>query len=88
MGKRFAQIEMCATLARIFKDYSVELDTNFEKSDGDQEESAREAWKKTRTKAKKALSDGIGFTVGLEMKGEIPVRLVARGQETFHTVNS
>ena len=87
MGKRFAQIEMCATLAGIFKEYSVELDTSFERPDGDREEGPREAWNEARTKAKKALSDGIGFTVGLEMKGEIPVRLVARGKETFNTVN-
>ena len=61
LGRRFAQIEICVVLARIFCEYTVELVLD---SDGPK------SWEDTRINAIRELSGRIGFVMGIENDGE------------------
>ncbi|KAF2183918.1 cytochrome P450 [Zopfia rhizophila CBS 207.26] len=64
MGSRFARVEFCAGIARVFQEYSVEL------AGGKSDEDFR--------KAREMLSSGMGFEMGLKMKEAVPLRFVKR----------
>ncbi|KAL8836470.1 MAG: hypothetical protein Q9170_002903 [Blastenia crenularia] len=72
MGKRFAQAQLCAVLATIYKDHSIELAV---KKD---ERSYNERWQEAREKAEKELSTNVGFLMSLKMRGQVPLRVVSR----------
>jgi cytochrome P450 len=69
IGKRFAQTELCAVLARLMKDCSVELKT---------EGSGLEAWTRARDEAARKLNSDVGITLALELKTDIPLMFEAR----------
>ncbi|KAF2462884.1 cytochrome P450 [Lindgomyces ingoldianus] len=64
MGSRFASIEFCAAIARIFSQYRVEFEG------GTSPEALR--------KAEQQLSSGVGFELGLKLKDPLVVRFVKR----------
>lgn len=72
LGKRFAQTEICALLAVIFKFYDVDLDVE---GKGDAEDHA-----KARRHAEFELSSGLGFTSSLKMMGIVPLRFTRRSK--------
>jgi cytochrome P450 len=74
IGRRFAQTELCAVLARLMKDCSVELATV-----GDTEQD----WIHARNEAASKLSRDVGMTLALELKADVPLNFVARGQERW-----
>ncbi|KAL8917291.1 MAG: hypothetical protein Q9172_005917 [Xanthocarpia lactea] len=74
MGKRFAQAKLCAVLAAIYKEHSIELDVK------DGERSYEERWQEARERAEKELSSGVEFLMSLKMKGKVPLRLVPRSK--------
>lgn len=88
LGRRFAQVEILAVLAVIFKTWSVELDVReylsdeaFEKAS---EAEQRAAWQKAYDHAKDRLKNGMGTIITIQMrKGKVPFRLVKRGEERF-----
>lgn len=63
MGSRFAKVEFCAVVARIMREFSVEL---ADKGDEGIEE------------ARKRMSEGMGIEMGLKMKRAVPLRFVKR----------
>ena len=77
LGKRFAEVEVLAMLARVFCEWSLELVVE----DGVGGE--RERWERARRKCARMLSRGIGFQVALKMMGEVPLRIVRRGEEKW-----
>lgn len=89
LGRRFAQVEVLAVLAVIFRDYSVELAVDeFGASDdeveGMDEEARRRVWDKAKTRAEDLLQNGMGTIITIQMrKGKVPMRFVKRGSERF-----
>lgn len=88
LGRRFAQVEIMAVLAVIFRDYSVELDVSEYLSDEDfktaSESQKREAWKKADARARDLLKHGMMTIITIQMRtGKVPFRFVKRGTERF-----
>jgi cytochrome P450 len=85
-GKRFAQVEIMAVLAVIFKTYSVELDVREWASDEEIEAMGkaerRNVYEKAMTKARKMVRESETI-IALKMYGKVPVRFVERGKERF-----
>ncbi|KAI4141452.1 MAG: hypothetical protein L6R39_005324 [Caloplaca ligustica] len=63
MGKRFAQSELCAVMAAIYRDHNVELAVK------DDERDYHERWQEARRNAERELSTGVGFLMSLKLKG-------------------
>lgn len=88
LGRRFAQVEVLAVLAVIFREYSVELavdeyasDVEVEKMD---EELRRQVWTKAKDKAEGLLKYGMMTIITIQMRrGKVPLRFVKRGGERF-----
>ena len=80
VGKRFAQIEMLAVMAVIFREWSVEL--VLEKEDSLCAGDRKDAWEKQREMAREHLSSGMEHYMTMQLKkGLIPLRIVKRGSE-------
>lgn len=75
MGKRFAQAEICAVMAALYKNYSIELAVK------DDERDYQERWQEARQEAEKGLSTGVGFLMSLKMTRDVPLRLVRRSRQ-------
>ena len=76
-GKGFAQLEMTAVMATIFKEYSIELVVDEQTTNtcgGD----SNLAWAKTRDKALKMLIDNVEANINIQMLKELPIRVVKR----------
>ena len=74
VGERFAQVEIMAVIARIFKYYNVELDTApFEDGRG-----SAQAKKLARENAAYELTAGVSMNLSLRMKRGVPLRFVPR----------
>lgn len=87
LGRRFAQIEVLAVLAVIFRDYSVELappshsDEQIAAMDADEK---RRVWHAEKERAEGLLSWGMMTIITIQMrKGKVPLRFVRRGEERF-----
>ncbi|GAB7360880.1 hypothetical protein MBLNU230_g0866t1 [Neophaeotheca triangularis] len=88
LGRRFAQVEILAVLAVIFKRYSVELDVRAFMTDEElevaDEGAKRVVWEKARARATELLRDGMMTVITIQMrKGKVPLRFVKRGEERF-----
>lgn len=88
LGRRFAQVEILAVLAVMFKDWSVELDVSEYLSDADFEKASDAekvaAWEKANARARHLLKDGMGTIITIQMRaGKVPFRFVKRGNERF-----
>ena len=88
LGRRFAQVEILAVLAVIFKTYSVELDVGAYMTDEEvaraSEEQKREIWDKADAKARHLLREGMMVIITIQMRKEkVPMRFVKRGSERF-----
>ena len=88
LGRRFAQVEILAVLAVIFKTWSVELDVSEFMSDDEvataSEEQKREAWTKADARARYLLRHGMMTIITIQMRKEkVPMRFVKRGNERF-----
>lgn len=89
LGRRFAQVEILAVLAFIFKTYSVELDVSEFLRDGETEETLSDARKKevfnlADERTRELMRTGMGTIVTIQFrKGKVPFRFVKRGKERF-----
>ena len=86
-GRRFAQVEITAVIAVIFKTHTVELDVSEWASDHEIEQvgnnERRAIYDKAKTKAIKLIRESESV-VTLQMLGtNVPVRFVKRGEERF-----
>ena len=79
-GKRFAEVEMCAMIARFFSQFSLrlvpeEIDITQARSVG-----YDQAWleQRTRKRAANAMFEGLGFGHGIYPKSHIPFEIIAR----------
>ena len=88
LGRRFAQVEILAVLAVIFKHYSVELDLGEWMSDEEieraTEEEVKATWDKADARARWLLKEGMMTIITIQMrKDKVPMRFVRRGRERF-----
>ncbi|KIX00734.1 uncharacterized protein Z518_09799 [Rhinocladiella mackenziei CBS 650.93] len=88
LGRRFAQVEVLATLAVILQNYSVELAVDQWASDEEviaMDEDARvEVWQKAANRAREMMLNGLSVIISLQMrKGHVSMRFVPRGTEKF-----
>lgn len=86
IGRRFAQVELIAVLAVLCKSYSLEIDTSCIVEDevlAKMTKSERQdVWKEGAKRMQKVLRAGMRHHLTMQhMIGEIPIRLVRRGQE-------
>lgn len=94
IGRRFAQIELLAALAVIFKTYSVELAVDeFVSSDAEVDAmdlaGKQTVWAKARDRVETQLRDDMGSKITLQLQtGHVKLRLVKRGEERFDFVSS
>jgi len=90
LGRRFAQVEILAVLAVIFKQWSVELDVSMFLREGETEETLGEArkkevWEQADARARGLLKNGMMTIITIQMrKGKVPMRFVKRGSERFN----
>ena len=81
-GKRFAEVEMCATVARLFSQFSLHLVP--EDIDIVQAKLAGhdQAWveQRTRERAANAMFEGLGFGHGIYPKSHTAVKIIPRPQ--------
>ena len=89
VGRRFAQIEIAAVLAVIFRSYSVELDIGEWASDAEYDgmtpAQRQVVWQKAAKHTRDLVHDKMDLvmTMQLEQQVSIPIRLVERGHERF-----
>ena len=88
IGRRFAQVELLAFLAFVFKQYSVELSVEDWASDEQvakmDDIGKREVWEKAKAKIEKQMINDMYSVITLQLRrGHIALRLVKRGYETF-----
>ena len=88
LGRRFAQVEVLATLAVILQNYSVELAVDQWATDEEaiaMDQDARvEVWQKAAQRARHLMATGLSVIISLQMRGgHVPLRFVPRGKERF-----
>ena len=90
LGRRFAQVEVLAVLAVIFRDYSVELAVDEWSSDEEvvampkNSEERKRVWGKAVERTRWLLQNGMMSIITIQMRaGKVPIRLVRRGSERF-----
>ncbi|KAL8657526.1 MAG: hypothetical protein Q9226_001821 [Calogaya cf. arnoldii] len=88
LGRRFAQVEVLAALAVIFKDYSIELGVDKYASDEEvakmSAEERREVYNKAVEDVKVLMREKMGMLFTMQLRGaNVGVRVVKRGEERF-----
>lgn len=77
VGRQFAQVEMTAVLATIFKDYSLELIVDKDTTRACGGDSKR-AWEVTRDNALRTLIDDVECNINIYLLKDLPIRVVKR----------
>jgi len=90
LGRRFAQVEILAVFAGIFRNYSVELAVDEFASDEEVERMPRggaerkEVWQKAADRCNHLMHYGMMTIITNQMRqGKVPVRFVKKGEERF-----
>ena len=83
LGKKFALVELCGVVARMFSEYSVELSLDGIPQEQGDDARGTKRWNKARERVKHQLSADVEFKMSLRMVGMLPLSLVKRGKETF-----
>ncbi|GAB7346615.1 hypothetical protein MBLNU459_g1755t1 [Dothideomycetes sp. NU459] len=88
LGRRFAQVEVLAVLAVIFREYSVELALDEYASDDELAamgaKQREQTWRKAKGRAESLLKHGMGSIITIQMRdGKVPMKFVKRGLERF-----
>lgn len=73
IGKRFAQVELCAVLSQVLRRGNIRLSV-----EGGSFEEGNSAWDKARDHAVSELSDGVGFGMALELFGKVELEFYPR----------
>ncbi|KAF2669658.1 cytochrome P450 [Microthyrium microscopicum] len=91
LGRRFAQVEILAALAVIFRSVSVELAVDDWAGETDlismDKDSKRGLWEKAEGEARRKMRDEMGTVITLQLRSKpIKVRICKRGDEMFGDV--
>jgi cytochrome P450 len=88
LGRRFAQVEILATLAVIYQSHSVELCVDEFASEAEVEsmsvDERKATWRKAKVEAERKIREEMGTIITLQMRGKgVKVRFCKRGSERF-----
>lgn len=88
IGRRFAQVELLAVIAVIFRTYSLELDVRDvsadEVIDKMSPEERKVVYDRARAETRKVTQEGMRHHLTMQLKaGKLALRLVGRGEERF-----
>lgn len=88
LGRRFAQVEILATLAVVYQSHSVELCVDEYASESEIEAMSvgerKEAWTKAKVETERKLREEMGTIFTLQFRGKgVKVRFCERGSEKF-----
>jgi cytochrome P450 len=85
LGRRFAQVEILAAIAVIFRMYSVELDVDSENDvESMSEKERKDVWDQAKGEAERKMREEMGTIITIQLRGKpVKVRIVERGQELF-----
>jgi cytochrome P450 len=90
LGRRFAQVEILAVLAVLFREYSIELAVDEWASDEKVDKmpvggsERKEVWEKAAKRARWLMHEGSGTIITLRLRrGQVPIRWIRRGEERF-----
>lgn len=88
LGRRFAQVEILATLAVVFQSHSVELCVDEYASEVEvaamSNSERKNTWTKAKVEAERKIREEMGTIITLQMRGKgVKVRFCDRGSETF-----
>ena len=88
LGRRFAQVEVLAVIAVLFKSHSIELAVDEWASDEEVErmsmEERRVVWDKAKSRVDELFRTGMHTIITLQMRdGKVPLRWVKKGEERF-----
>jgi cytochrome P450 len=85
LGRRFAQVEILAALAVVYKDHSVELFVDEEDQVQRMSQSERaEKWDVARSEVERKINEESSTIITLQMRGApVKLRVCPRGQELF-----
>lgn len=78
LGKRFALVELCCLVARIFSEYSVHLSSIDNQATNQASNLAEEQWESARKRAEDQLYAGVEFNMSLRLVGSVPLTLKKR----------
>ena len=89
VGRRFAQVEILATLAVIFQQHSIELSVDEDVSEAEltaaDAATRKSIWETVRRKTEHNFRDNMGTVFTLQLRGSgVKVRVCPRGQELFN----
>jgi cytochrome P450 len=89
LGRRFAQVEILATIAVIFQGHSIELCTedwaNEEEVRRMEPEEKIRTWNKAKDEAERKIREEMGTVITLQMRGKgVKVRVCKKGDEIFN----
>jgi cytochrome P450 len=88
LGRRFAQVEILATLAVIYQNHSVELCVDEFASESEVEAMGEDervvVWRKAKVEAERKIREEMGTIITLQMRGKgVKVRFCEKGGERF-----
>lgn len=88
LGRRFAQVEVLAVIAQLFKSHSIELAVDEWATDEEMarmsEAEKRVVWEKARSRVQELFRTGMHTIITLQMRdGKVPLRWVKKGEERF-----
>ncbi|KIW00139.1 uncharacterized protein PV09_08317 [Verruconis gallopava] len=86
LGRRFAQVEILATLAVIFKEHSVEVmpEEGEDAIKAMSKAERRKVWDRERREIERKINEESRTVITLQMRGEpVKLRICKRGQELF-----
>ncbi|KAF1999863.1 cytochrome P450 family member [Amniculicola lignicola CBS 123094] len=89
-GNRFAEVGMCAILARVFSQFSLRLEADpVDVLEAEGPAGRGTAWleERSREHAMRALYEGMGFGHGIYPKVHVPFRVVPRGKAGWFSLS-
>ncbi len=81
LGRKFALVELCGVITRMFSEYSVELALEETKVPGVNENESQRRWEAAKENAEYQLSARVEFKTSLRLKGTVPLNFVRRKLE-------
>lgn len=79
LGKKFALVELCGVVTRIFSEYTVELALDGIPEEKDDNIEGTRRWREARERAEHQMSAGVEFKMSLRLAGTVPLNFIKRG---------
>ena len=78
LGKKFALVELCGVVTRIFSEYTVDLALDGISEEQNDDVQKRRSWEEARKRAEYQLSSRLEFKMSLRLAGSVPLTFAKR----------